>query len=373
MIIEASAVLTPEGMQEPGWIEVDGGDIADAGPGRPPRRADYSLDATVVPGFIDAHVHGGGGYSFSDPEVNAADRIAAVHLAHGTTTMMASLVTRPHNELVASVRGLAGKVRDGVVVGIHLEGPWLSPDHRGAHAPEFLQELRMPELLELLEAGAGTIRMVTLAPELDGSREAIAAITAHGAKAAIGHTGATYAQTLAAIEAGARIGTHLFNGMRPVHHREPGPATALLENSAVFSEVIADGVHLHPAAVRTVFNSPCRAVLVTDAMAAACAPDGRYALGGVAVDVHQGQARAVEGGSIAGSTLTLDAALRYTVNTVGIPLPKAVEALTGSPAAMLGLSNVGRIEAARRADLVALDGDLEVKAVMRAGQWVSGP
>lgn len=373
MIIEASTVLTPDVEYKPGWIEVKGKDIICVGSGEPPRPAEYSLEATVVPGFIDAHVHGGGGYSFTDQDAHAADHVAAIHLLHGTTSMMASLVTRPHEELVASVRRLSGKVLQGVIVGIHLEGPWLSVDHRGAHDPQFLKNPRIGDVMEILEAGAGAIRMVTLAPELEGSHEAIREIRDHGAVAAIGHTGASYDQTRAAIDAGARVGTHVFNGMRPIHHREPGPVGALLENSAVFCEVIADGVHLHPVAIRAVFNSPCKTVLVTDAMAAACASEGRYYLGGVAVDVQDGQARAVDSGSIAGSTLTLDAALRYAVKRAGIPLPLAVRSLTENPAAMLNLSHVGRIEAGKRADLVALDPNLMVRAVMREGQWITSP
>lgn len=373
MIIQASAVVTPDKVFEPGWVEVNGTVICAVGFGVPPRPADHVLLETLAPGFIDAHVHGGGGFSFGDDDPVAADHIAEIHCLHGTTSIMASLVSSPLEELVSTVGRLSKKVEEGVLAGIHLEGPWLSVDHRGAHAPELLRAPQLTAVKEVLTAGVGAIRMVTLAPELDGSADAIREIVVQGAVAAIGHTGASYEQARGAIDAGARVGTHLFNGMRSIHHRDPGPVMALMENSSIFNEVIADGFHLHPAVIRAVFNSPCKTVLVTDAMAAAAAPDGRYMLGQVEVDVFDGQARAVSNGSIAGSTLTLDAALRFTVQEAGVPLVQAIKALTVHPATMLNLSEVGRIEISKRADLVALNEDLDVTAVMRAGRWITAP
>lgn len=370
MIIAASAVLTPHLTHRPGWVEVHEETITGVGHGRPPHAADHLLDGTLTAGFIDAHVHGGGGYSFNDPDPEAADHISATHLAHGTTTMMASLVTAPIRDLVQTVRRLSQKVHQGVLAGIHLEGPWLSPSQRGAHDLNLLQTPRMQDVEELFEAGAGSIRMVTLAPELDTNLEIIRHLRRGGAVAAIGHTDATYEQTRAAIEAGATVGTHVFNAMRPIHHREPGPITALLENESMFAEVIADGIHLHPAIIRSVFNSRARPVLVTDAMAAAAAPEGRYTLGKLEVDVRCGEARLTSNGSIAGSTLTLDAALRYAVETAGIPFPQAIKALTEHPAAMLGLTSVGSIETGKRADLVVIGPELQISGVMRAGRWI---
>lgn len=373
MIIAATAILTPRGRLDPGWIEISGRTITSLGSGRPPRPADHTFNGTLVPGFVDAHIHGGGGASFNDPDPDAADRIAATHLRHGTTTMMASLVTAPLDELARAVRALTAKVRDGIIAGIHLEGPWLSHDYRGAHDPALLKAPQLRDIETLLQTGEGAVRMVTIAPELPHALEAIRMITGHGAVAAIGHTGASYDQTRAALDAGASAGTHLFNAMRPLHHREPGPASALLEDSNVFAEVIADGVHLHPAILRLAFNSPAKTVLVTDAMAAACTPNGRYRLGKLDVNVHDGQARLAQDGSIAGSTLTLHAALRYAVHTAGIPLSHAVRALTEHPAAMLGLSDIGTLTPSKRADLVALGPALDIQAVMQAGTWTTSP
>jgi N-acetylglucosamine-6-phosphate deacetylase len=216
--------------------------------------------------------------------------------------------------------------------------------------------------------------MVTLAPELPGGTGAVRLLSDAGVVAAIGHTDATYDQARAAIDAGARVGTHLFNAMRPLHHREPGAVGALLDSDADV-ELVADGVHLHPAVLRTAFAAaPGRCILVTDAMAAAGAPDGDYRLGQMAVEVRGGTARLASEdgeGAIAGSTLTMDAAVRYAVRTAGLPLLEVVRAASTTPAAAWGLHDVGSLEPGRRADLVVLDADLAVTRVMRGGAWVS--
>ncbi|MFE5837003.1 N-acetylglucosamine-6-phosphate deacetylase [Arthrobacter sp. NPDC056493] len=372
-LITAARVILPDAVLEPGWVETDGSTITAAGPGLPAREPDFSFaDGTLAPGFVDAHIHGGGGFSFNDADpAAAAARIADVHRSHGTTTLMASLVTAPLPQLEKAVAALAPLVEQGVLAGIHLEGPWLSPDHRGAHAAELLLVPAPAAIDRLMLAGRGTVRMVTIAPELEGGLAAIRQITGYGAVAAIGHTGAGYDLAREAIAAGATAGTHVFNAMRPLHHREPGPALALLEDPSVFAEVIADGVHLHPSLIRFIAASPARAVFVTDAMAAACAQEGTYQLGGLDVRVSDGEARLVSDGTIAGSILTLDAAVRHAVLEAGIPLADAVRAASQNPADMLGLTDVGRIEAGRQADLVVLTPDLEVAAVMKAGRWLS--
>ena len=370
-LISAARVITPGAVLEPGWVEVGSGRISAVGGGVPPREPDASFpDGTLAPGFIDAHIHGGGGFSFNDTDPAAsAVKIAAVHREHGTTTLMASLVTASLAHLENAVGALAELVEDGVLAGIHLEGPWLSPYHRGAHTKSLLRSPDPASIDQLMLAGRGTIKMVTIAPELDGGLAAIRQITGYGAVAAIGHTGADYDLARQAIAAGATAGTHVFNAMRSLHHREPGPALALLEDPAVFAEVIADGVHLHPSLVRFISGSPARAVFVTDAMAAACAHEGTYDLGGLEVRVADGEARLVSNGAIAGSILTLDAAVRHAVRHAGVPLADAVRAATQNPADMLGLADVGRLEPGLRADLVVLSEDLEVAAVMKSGEW----
>lgn len=284
---------------------------------------------------------------------------------------MASLVTGSIDELARSAAALAPLVHEGTLVGLHLEGPWLSPTFKGAHDPDLLIPPAQEDISRLLEASEHTVKMVTIAPELPGGLDAVAQIAAAGVIAAIGHTDADYRTSRAAVEAGATAATHLFNAMRGLHHRDPGPIAALLEAPQVWIELVADGVHVHPAALRLAVEAAGeRVVLVTDSMAAAAAPDGDYILGSLDVQVRDGVARLVSNGAIAGSTLTLARAVQFAVTQVGLSLAAAVHAATAAPAAMLGLSDVGRLEPGLRADLVALDGDLAVTRVMRAGEWV---
>jgi len=372
-LLAAGAVVTPNAVLEPGWVVWAGDRIVGVGAGTPPRAPDLSLpDATVVPGFVDTHVHGGGGASFG-PDQRDALTARSAHLEHGTTSMVASLITASLDDLERSVGALAELVADNLLAGIHLEGPWLSEHHHGAHVSRLLRAPEAEDVQRLLDAGAGAIRMVTLAPELPGGLDAVRRVVAGGAIAAIGHTDATYAETEAALDAGARAGTHLFNAMRGLHHREPGPALALLQREDVFVELIADGVHLHPAVIRASASAAARPVLVTDAMAAAGSADGDYRMGGLHISVSGG--RAVLSGSdvIAGSTLTLDRAVRYAVEVAGLPLLEAVRAATITPADLIGRPDLGRLVAGARADLVVLDGSLAPAAVLRCGDWVARP
>ncbi|TFD30303.1 N-acetylglucosamine-6-phosphate deacetylase [Cryobacterium cryoconiti] len=370
LLVAAETVIAPDAVHTPGWVDIRAGLIVACGAGEPPRRPDHVFaQSTLAPGYVDIHTHGGGGRSFNDADTGAAvARITATHLAHGTTTMMASLVTAPLDEFERAVAALAGLVEEGVLAGIHLEGPWLSPVHRGAHDESLLREPDAETVDRLMRAGRGCVRMVTIAPELPGGLAAVRQITGFGAVAAIGHTDANYDMTRQAIAAGATAGTHVFNAMRQIHHREPGPALALLEDPTVFAELIADGVHLHPAVVRFIVESPSRPVFVTDAMAAAGAVEGEYKLGALDVNVADGEARLADG-TIAGSLLTLDAAVRYAVHTAGVPLHVAVRAATQNPADMIGLPDRGRLAAGHRADLIVLDANLHVTATMQAGVW----
>lgn len=375
MILTAAQVVTPARILAPGWLLLDGDLIAGVGEGPPPRPADVDLGpVTVTPGFVDLHVHGGGGASFDVGTADAADVAASTHLAHGTTSMAASLVTDTPDRMAAAVRELAPLVEDGRLAGIHLEGPWLSPRRSGAHRPGSLSDPGPAAIDGLLSAGDGAIRMVTLAPELPGGLDAVRRLAAAGVLVAIGHTDATYDEARAAIDAGARLGTHLFNAMRPLHHRDPGAVGALLD-APVDVELVADGVHLHPVVLRTVFaTKPGRCILVTDAMAAAGAPDGDYRLGPMAIEVREGVARLASpggDGAIAGSTLTMDAAVRFCVGTASLPLLDVVHAASTAPARAWGLDDVGAVEPGRRADLVVLDERLHVVRVMRAGVWAS--
>ncbi len=371
-IVAAGRIVTPTRSSTPGWVRVRGERIVEVASGIPPRRPDVALPAlTVVPGLVDAHAHGGGGASFMDGTDDAVRTVTDAHLAHGTTSMMASLVTDTPEHLAVLAGRLADHVERGTIVGTHLEGPWLSPAHRGAHDPDLLTPPTPGQVDALLAAGRGTIRMVTLAPELPGGPAAIRRLAASGVVPAIGHTDATFEEATTALAAGAVVGTHLFNAMRGVHHREPGPVVALLGDPGAHVELVADGIHLHPAVLALAARAaPGRFLLVTDAMAAAAAPDGEYRLGPLAVRVEDRVARLVPTGVLAGSTLTLARAVQYAVVVAGLPLDDVVRAATLTPATLLGLAGVGQLRPGYRADLVALDDDLEVRHVMRAGRWV---
>ncbi|MEW1959486.1 N-acetylglucosamine-6-phosphate deacetylase [Kineococcus sp. NPDC059986] len=350
-----------------GWALLDGREVVAVGTGPAPAADEDVEGAHVVPGFVDVHCHGGGGASFGGrggDALTAARTVAATHRAHGTTTLVASLVTGPLDELAATVDALADLVTDGELAGVHLEGPWLSPDHRGAHAPGLLRDPDPADLDMFLRTGL--VRMVTIAPELPGGLAAVQQITAAGTIASIGHTGADADTTKRAVDAGARWATHLFNAMPPVHHREPGAVPALLDDDRVTVELIADGVHLHPLVVALAARRAGRGrvALVTDAMAATGSADGRYRLGDLDVDVVDGVARLAGGGSIAGSTLTLDRALRFAVTQAGLEFEDALDAVTATPARLLGRTDVGHLEPGARGGAVVLDADLAVRRVL---------
>ena len=372
MILTAASVLVPAGPITDGWVEVTGDRVTGAGGGVPPAPADRHLPGTLVPGFVDMHCHGGGGAAFTSGTAAEAERVIATHRSHGTTSLMASLVTYTVERLEETVRSLRPLVAAGDLVGIHLEGPWLSSDHCGAHDPALLRAPRPADVDRLIDAGGGAIRMVTLAPELDGGVAAVKQLVERGVTAALGHTDARYAVAREALDAGVTVGTHLFNAMRGLHHREPGPVLALLEDERAVVEVIADGIHLRPEILAWAARSaPGRFALITDAMGAAGARDGRYVLGPLEVEVRDSVARLVSNGAIAGSTLTMDRAVRYAVEEGGIGLREAVRAATATPAQALGLQDVGLIAPGCYADLVVLDNHLAVAAVMRRGEWIA--
>lgn len=370
MLIAAGTLLTPTRRIGPAWLSVHDGRITSIGPGDPPGHPDHDFRPyTVAPGFVDIHVHGGGGRSFDENDAAAAEAVVAAHRDHGTTTMVASLVSAPLDELVYGLHTYRPLVEAGLLAGVHLEGPFLSEEYAGAHPAHHLRPPHPDALGRVLDAGRGVLAMITLAPELDGGMAAVRAVRAAGVVAAIGHTAATYEQAAAAIDAGATVATHLCNAMPPFHHRRPGPVPACLEDSRMAVEVIADGVHLHPATLTLLARAagPDRLVMVSDAIAAAACGDGTYALGGQRVEVRSGRAVVAGTDVLAGSTLTLDAALRQAV-AAGIDPAAAMAALTANPARVLGLVDRGRLAVGARADLVVLSEDLEVRAVMTGGE-----
>lgn len=377
MLLSADTVVTGSELLRPGWIEVSDGAVASIGAGT--RAADHDLGAvTVVPGFVDIHTHGGGGANFTTAARAETATAVELHRRHGTTTLVASLVTADPDELLRQVTGLGDDVRAGLIDGIHLEGPWLSTKRCGAHQPSLMRDPDPAEIARVLDAGGGAIRMVTIAPERNGALEAIVQFVGAGVVAAVGHTEATYQQTREAIAAGATVGTHLFNAMRPIDRREPGPVIALLDDDRVTVELITDGVHVDPAIYRHVTRSagPDRVALITDAMAATGMADGVYQLGPLAVDVVDGVARVSGTDTIAGSTATMDRVFRFAVTHSGLPSDEAlllgVRQASINPARALGFPSAGLVPGAA-ADLVVLDADLAVRGVLRRGVWIVEP
>ncbi len=372
-ILAGAALVTASGIVPDGWLEVEGGTIVALGSGAPPRPADVALGGGYLsPGFIDIHSHGGGGASVVGADAAAVARFAEAHRQHGTTTIVASLVSAHPQALAADVAALAELTGQGLIAGSHLEGPWIAAEYKGAHDPTTLRDPEPEEVEAIIAAGRGTIRMVTLAPEYPHGVDAVRRFVDNGAIAAVGHTNATYDQVRAAIAAGATCATHLFNAMRPVNHREPGPIVALTEDERVVNELILDGVHVHAASAAFAQRAAeGRIVLVTDAMTAAAGQDGDYMLGDLAVSVVDGVARLVDGGAIAGSTLTMDHALRFAITEVGMTPEAAFAAVTATPARMLGLTDRGRLAVGARADLCHLDDALTLTGVWVAGEPVA--
>jgi N-acetylglucosamine-6-phosphate deacetylase len=374
-VITGGRVTAPNRVLDDGWVAIAGGVIADVGTGTPPPGNHVDVEgALVVPGFVDTHCHGGGGGSFSSGDPDELAHAVRAHRRHGTTTMLASLVSDPIRALCDQVSALRELVEDGDIAGIHLEGPFISKVRCGAHDPAALLEPDTATINALLGHGRGAIRMVTLAPELLGGVKAVRQLTESGVIAALGHTDGVEEQIRPAIDAGASVATHLFNGMRPLHHREPGPVGTLLDDERITVELICDLVHVHPTVLRLAARhaGQGRTVLITDAMSATDAADGSYRLGRLEVDVTAGVATLAENGSLAGSTLTMDVAFRNLVQGAQLGLLDAVRATSGKPAELLGIADrTGALKPGLAADVVVLDGELRPLKVLRQGNWVA--
>lgn len=388
LLIEGARVVTASEVLETGLVLIDSGKIVAVLEERAQAvrlsplakdmvRKAHKIDlggGYLIPGLIDLHVHGGNTATF-DEGTDAVATAVAAHRRRGTTSTMVSLITGQPDAMFSAIAGAAAAAHaDPRIVGIHLEGPFLSPLHRGAHDPAALIDPDLALFDEFLTTGDGHIRMITIAPERPGGLDLVRAAVAHQVHAAVGHTDADYDTARAAFDAGADIVTHAFNAMRPIHHRNPGVIPAA-RNAGVVLEAINDGVHLHNATVSMLAAmAHDRVVFVTDAMAAACAADGSYQLGPLAVTVTDGVARLVTDdgseGSIAGSTLTMDTAVRRAVLDVGLPIVDAVAAATRIPAQFLGLGRqIGSIMPGLDADLVIVDDAWDVRGVLLNGQW----
>lgn len=377
LVVHSARKIDADGLVDDFWFVADGDTIRATGSGTGWHAAAQAPGREIVdagghwltPGFIDLHCHGGGGHPFDDGPEQMLEGLAT-HRAHGTTRSLVSHVANPLAALRESLSIVAElTANDPLVLGSHLEGPFLAIERRGAHDAAFLREPG-PEMVEqLIGAARGTLRLATIAPELSNALETIGVLIEAGAVVGIGHTAADYEQATRAFEVGARVLTHAFNAMNGIHHRAPGPIVAAFENPDVTLELILDGLHVHPKVAKLAFTAaPGRVALVTDAMAAAGATDGDYRLGSLNVTVHDGLAVLSGTQTIAGSTLTQDVALRNAVELVGLEPARAVEALTLTPARVLGEDHrLGRLHAGYAADAVILDHEWNVRRVFAAG------
>lgn len=368
LVVQADRLALPDGMRGPGFVVIEGGRITDVGEGR---HARSDLDATgqiLAPGFVDLQINGAAGCDFLAPTEAGLEAAHAHLLRTGTVAYLPTLISAPDDRLRPALAFFAERTRRRTaprILGVHLEGPFLSPARPGAHRSEHLRRPSVDWIAALIQEFPGVVRLVTLAPELDGAAEVVEYLVSRGIMVAAGHTEATYAQAMSAFDRGVRLATHLFNAMRPYHHREPGIAGAVLSQPDVACSIIADGVHLHPAVIEHVLavKGPERTTLVTDAISAAGASRSEATLGDRTVRVVDGAPRLADG-TLAGSILTMDQAVR---NVAGVgKLDRAVRMASATPARLLGLDQ-GELRPGLRADLVLLGQDLGVTAAVVGG------
>jgi len=382
--IYADRVLTPLEEVRDAVVVVEDGKIAALGRRGeahvpPGARKHSARGMAVVPGFVDVHIHGAGGHDVMEGPEDALEAVAATVAQHGTTALVATTTTASEERICRGAEGIARYIRAqqdrspkaaplAQILGVHFEGPFISPARRGVHPAEWILPPSVAALRRFLQAADGAARILTLAPELPAALDVVEVAREAGLVVAMGHTDATYAAACAAIEKGVRHAVHVFNAMRPFSHRETGVLGAVLTAPEVTAELIADGVHVDPPAMRLLLAAKGaeRILLVSDGTAATGMPDGRYRAGALELTVTGGVCRNMEG-KLAGSTLTLDRALRNVV-ALGVPLGAAVRMVTLNPARLLGLEQrKGVLRPGADADLVLLNADLAVAAVMTRG------
>jgi N-acetylglucosamine-6-phosphate deacetylase len=374
-------VVTPAGILAKGWIRVKDGIIIEMGNQLDENQAYLqnieTIDAkggSVLPGFIDVHVHGGAGHDFMDANEDGLKAITKFHASHGTTSIVATTLTASRDELTAVLERVSSFMSTEMpyaqVIGVHFEGPFINEKWKGAQNPAYIIPPQVEWLDDWVSRYPGIIKIQTLAPESEGALEYIEKLAHYGIVPSCGHTDATYEQIIAAADHGLRHAVHTFNAMRMFHHREPGTVGAVLTDDRIVAEVIADGHHVHPAGIKllTSAKGTNNVILVTDAMAGAGMPDGDYELAGLPVRMSCGVARLKESGNLAGSTLTMISAVRYLVREVGVSLEDASRMASTNPARQLGIDSItGTLEVGRTADLLLLDDSLELINV-----WIGG-
>ena len=380
LLIVGARVVAPQGTIADGYVHVKADKIAEVGSVRElggrlteVERVDAG-GAWLVPGFVDVHVHGGANHDFMDADEEGIRAITKFHASNGTTSMLATTLTAPREELTAVIALAADYMAKPMpyakLVGVHLEGPFVSVKWKGAQNPAYILPPQPEWLDDWVARFPGVVKLQTLAPEIEGSLDYIEKLAANGIVPSCGHTDATYDQVVAAADRGLRHAVHTFNAMTPLHHRNPGTVGAVLTDDRIVAEVIADGHHVRPAGVRLITRAKGvdNVILVTDAMAAAGMPDGDYELGGLPVHMKCGVARLKENDSLAGSTLTMISAVRFLVRKIGVSLEEASRMASANPARQLGLdASIGTLEAGKQADFLLLDDELEIVST-----WIDG-
>lgn len=386
--IQYARILTPQGWINNGSLFIKNGKIVgiDPGDGSGVKRSEQltfsdeqwtQVDGTgkmLLPGFVDVHVHGGGGFDVMKGSSQELYGMCRFHASRGTTSLLATTLTATHEEIISALETSAEVVQDtdrqpdgAHLLGVHLEGPFLNPARSGAQNPDDLREPSIEEFESFWSASKGTIKLMAIAPELNSAEEVIVHAVNKGVTISLAHTDADYATMKKAVEWGATQVTHLFNGMRPLHHREPGVAGAGLMLDELAVELICDGHHVHPDLIKWVFKikPEGKVIMITDSMCAAGCPNGEYYLGKLPVLMHNGQVhlKLDDGslGSLAGSSLTMIDALSRTVAFTGKEIADIVPALTIHPATQIGVQDrKGSIELGKDADLVLIDDDFQV-------------
>ncbi|MCD6488090.1 MAG: N-acetylglucosamine-6-phosphate deacetylase [Desulfurococcales archaeon] len=385
LLLRNATIYTPFETIRHGYIVIHNGFIKEIGyepyTGNKTGFEEINLENMIVgPGLIDTHIHGLHGYDTMDSSKESFMQMSKILPRYGVTAFIPSTVTGPHEKLLAVSRAFKEAFEEwkpllgARLIGLHLEGPYINPVKAGAQNKEFIRNPSVKEFDEYYKTAGGAIKEITVAPEIPGALNFIRYVSAKKVVVQIGHTNATYRETINGIIAGASKATHLFNGMRGIHHREPGVVVALMQSKSVYLEIITDFIHVSPEMIKFVIDyaKPDRVMLVTDAISATGLPDGEYELGGLRIVVEKGVSRLVDTGGLAGSTLTMDKALRNIVS-LGFSLNTAFEMASITPAKAIGIKEelkIGSVKPGYRADLVILDKNLEVVATIIEGYVV---
>jgi len=376
VLIKGGTILTPHEVVESGCVLVEKGKILAVGPEAAlrPMEGAQVIDAQgmiVTPGFIDIHVHGGMGHDTMDGTPEALEGMARFFVCHGVTSFLPTTITGPRDKILAAIESVdrwSGAEDGAEALGVHLEGPYISVEKKGAQPAQYIRPAEPTEYELFFKKDR--IKLLALAPEVPENKDLIAYALQKGATVAVGHSAATYEEVMESASLGLSHAVHTFNGMGGLHHREPGTVGAVLTCDLITAEVIADNIHVHPAMVRLLVRTKRveMVVLVTDGIRAGGMPDGLYDLGGQEIMVHDGVARTREG-SLAGSTLTMDRAVRNVIEAANIPLPQALQMATYNPARAIGVDDrKGSLSPGKDADILLLDDSLTVALTMVKGQ-----